>query len=317
VRLSLASEKPITVDYAAAAGGSAGVDDFTVTAGTLMFPPGTTTASVPVAIAADALDEDNETALIALANPSNATLQAATRQHTLTIADDDDPPTIEFELASSTANEATATHTVNVELSAPSGKTVQFSLSRTGTSTTADLTLPATMFSIPAGATSLSINATVINDMIDDDDETAILTLTGLVNAGAGAQSTHTITIADDDGPPLVRFDPAILDQSANERDQTTGTYTYRVILSAASNNQVTVPVAVAGTAVADDYNLGTGDIPVVFSPGQTQKNIRVIVTPDATVEPDETVTLTLGAATNATNAADNQARTHTIVNDD
>ncbi len=317
VTLSLASEKPITVDFAGAAGGSAGAEDATVTGGTLAFPPGTTSQTVTVTITDDALDEDDETFRTALANPSNATLQDTTRLHTLTITDDDDPPTIEFELAASTASEATATHTVNVELSAPSGRTVQFSLSRAGTSTTADLTLPATTFSIPPGATSLAISATVLNDTIDDDNETAILTLTGLVNAGAGAQSTHTITIADDDGPPTVRFDPQTADQAENERDQTTGTYIYRVILSAPSNNQVTVPVAVGGTAMNNDYDIGANDIPVVFQPGQTQKEIRVIVSPDGTVEADETVTLTLGTATNATNAADNQARTHTIVNDD
>ena len=66
-----------------------------------------------------------------------------------------------------------------------------------------------------------------------------------------------------------------------------------------------------------NDYDIGTNDLPVVFQPGQTQKDVRVIVSPDGQNEPNETVTLTLGAATNAMNAADNQLRTHTIVNDD
>ena len=59
------------------------------------------------------------------------------------------------------------------------------------------------------------------------------------------------------------------------------------------------------------------GDIPVVFPPGQTQKDIRLTISADNSNEDNETVTLTLGSASNATNAADNQVRTHTIIDDD
>lgn len=317
VSLALPSEKPITVDYAVAPGGTAGPDDYTLAAGTLAFPPGTTQQTITVTITDDTIDEDDETLLVALTNPTNATLSAQAQVHTLTIADNDAPPTLEFQQAASTASEGTATHTVELKLSAPSGRTVQFSLSRSGTSTTADLTLPATTFSIPPGQTTFAFDATVIDDTLDEDDETAVLTLTGLVNAAAGAQATHTITITDNDDPPAVRFDPGTADQSAAEQDTGSRTFTYRVILSATSGKQITVPVAVAGTAASNDYSLGTGDVPVVFPPGQTSKDIRVIVQGDRSREPDETVTLTLGAPTGATNAADNQLRTHTIVNDD
>lgn len=317
VSLALPSEKPITVDYAVAPGGTAGTDDYTLAAGTLAFPAGTTQQTITVTITNDTLDEDDETLLVALANPTNATLSAQAKVHTLTITDDDAPPTLEFQQAASTASEGTATHAVGLKLSAPSGRTVQFSLSRSGTSTTADLTLPATTFSIPPGATTFSFDATVIDDAIDDDDETAILTLTGLVNATAGPQATHTITITDNDDPPLARFDPATPDQSAAEQDTTSRTFTYRVLLSAASNNQITVPVTVGGTASSNDFDLVAGDVPVVLQPGQTSRDVRVTVRADRSPEPNETITLTLGTPTGATSAADNQLRTHTIVNDD
>lgn len=317
VALALASEKPITVDYVAMVGGSAGIDDFTLAAGTLTFPPGTTTQAVEVTIADDALDEDDETIVAALTNPINATLGAGAGVHTLTITDDDDPPSLEFQQAASTVGEATATHAVGLALSAPSGRAIQFSVVRTGTSTTADLTLPQATFTIPAGATTFSFDATIVNDTLDEDDETAVLTLSNLVNAGPGAQAAHTITIQDDDDPPLVRFDAGTPDRSENERDLTSATYTYRVVLSAASTKQVTVPVTVGGTAMANDFGLGTGDVPVVFQPGQTSRDVRVIVSPDNSPEANETVELTLGTPTNATNAADHQLRTHTIVNDD
>jgi hypothetical protein len=316
VTLGLASEKQITIDYLATAGGSAAPADFTLAAGTLTFPPGTTQLMVPVTITSDALDEDDETVRVSLANATNATLAGGGSLHTLTIADDDNSPTLAFQAASSTVGEATPTHPVTVQLSAPSGRAVQFSVTRGGTSTLADLTLPAGPFTIPAGMTTYTFNATIIDDTDDDNNETATLTLASLVNAGTGGQATHTITITDNDGP-FVRFDPATPDQSAAERDLTDMTYTYRVILSSASTSTVTVPVTVGGSAMGNDYNIGSGDIPVTFQPGQTSKDIRVTVRADGSLESNETVTLTLGTPTNATSAGDNQARTHTILNDD
>jgi hypothetical protein len=315
VTLSLASEKPIKVDYLAAGGGTAGAADYTVTPDTLMFPPGTTSVPVPVVISSDALDENDETARVSLANAVNATLQAATTLHTLTITDDDDPPTIEFQQAASTAAEGTATHAVAVRLSAPSAKQIQFSVTRSGSLD--DLTLPVATFTISPGDTMASFNTTVVDDAIDEDDETVTLALGSLVNAGLGPRATHTVTITDNDNPPLVRFDPGTPDRSELERSITSATYIYRVVLSAASTKPVTVQVAVGGTAMNNDFNIVSGDIPVVFQPGQTSREIRVIVNPDGSPEQNETVTLTLGTATNATSAGDNQLRTHTIVNDD
>jgi hypothetical protein len=314
VSLGLRSEKLITIEYAAVAGGSAAAEDFTLVAGTLTFPPGTTSLTVPVGIIDDGLDEDNETVLVSLRNASNARLEAPGDLHTLTIIDDDAPPSIQFQQAASSAGEAAGTHAVTVTLSAPSGKTVQFQVSRAGSATEADATLPVTAFSIPPGGTTATVNVTIVDDAIDEDSETVVLTLTGLVNASAGPQGSHTITIIDDDDPPQVRFDPATPDRTESEASQT---YVYRVVLSAASAKQVSVNVNVSGTAMNNDYDIGNNDIPVVFAPGQTQKDIRVTIREDNSPEADETIILALGSATNATNAGDNQTRTHTIQNDD
>ena len=214
VKLSLASEKTITIAYAAAAGATAGNDDYTLPPGTLTFPPGTTALTISVGIVDDLLDEPDETVAIALSAPANATLLPGSAAHLLTVLDGDAPPTLSFQQSASTVGEATATHPITVELSAPSGQAIQFSLSRTGTSSAADLTLPAGPFTIPAGSTSLTFNATIIDDTIDDDDETAILELTGLVNASTGASPIHTVTIQDnDDPPPTARAEPRRIDR--------------------------------------------------------------------------------------------------------
>ena len=80
--------KPVTVDYTINATSTAtnGVD-YSLTAGTLTFNPGETTKSVELYIINDSLYEANETVVIDLSNPVNATLGQS--QHTYTIIDND------------------------------------------------------------------------------------------------------------------------------------------------------------------------------------------------------------------------------------
>ena len=91
VTLSAASGQQVTVAYATSSGtgtsaATAGTD-YTATAGTLTFEPGTTEQTIAVPITGDALDEADETFTITLSNPQNVTLSDATA--TGTITDDD------------------------------------------------------------------------------------------------------------------------------------------------------------------------------------------------------------------------------------
>ena len=53
----------------------------------------------------DGLDEPNETVIVTLSNPSNATL-GSNSVHTYTITDNEDTPTIDFNSVSSTGAES-------------------------------------------------------------------------------------------------------------------------------------------------------------------------------------------------------------------
>ena len=65
----------------------------TLTNGTATLAAGSTSTSIVLAIAEDALDETNETVAVALANPINASL-GMNIAHTHTIMDDDGAPTV-------------------------------------------------------------------------------------------------------------------------------------------------------------------------------------------------------------------------------
>jgi Calx-beta domain len=90
---------------------------------------------------------------------------------------------------------------------------------------------------------------------------------------------------------------------------------TFTVTLSRASRDVVRVEYATAdGSAAAGvDYTAASGELS--FLPGETAKQLTVLVTGDADVEPDETLTVNLSNAKEAS-IADGQA-TGTISNDD
>lgn len=75
VRLSNPSSLEVTVEIELNAGSTATLtDDFSFTPATVTFAPGDTSADVEVTLVDDGVQEDNETAVFTLSNPSNATL---------------------------------------------------------------------------------------------------------------------------------------------------------------------------------------------------------------------------------------------------
>jgi hypothetical protein len=112
-----------------------------------------------------------------------------------------------------------------------------------------------------------------------------------------------------------VRPSISIGDASVAEGSAGTTPLSFEVTLSRPVTWNVSVGYATAdGTAKADsDYAAAKGTL--AFAPGETSKPIEVLVNGDTVVEPDETLTISLSGAANAT-IADGSA-TGTITNDD
>ena len=107
----------------------------------------------------------------------------------------------------------------------------------------------------------------------------------------------------------------SITNVTANEGNAGVTSFTFTVTLSAASAQTVTVNFATAdGTAAAPgDYTSNSGLL--TFTPGQTSQPIVVAVVGDTTTEANETFSVNLSNAVNATIAAG--LGTGTITNDD
>ena len=103
--------------------------------GTLTINAGETSGTITIgSIVNDSLDEANETVILTLSNPSNATL-GSDSVHTYTIDDNDDAPVVDFNTTSSNGAESTSSKAITVDLSAVSAKTVTVNYALTGTAT--------------------------------------------------------------------------------------------------------------------------------------------------------------------------------------
>ncbi|MCC7265231.1 MAG: hypothetical protein IT369_22215, partial [Candidatus Latescibacteria bacterium] len=180
-----------------------------------------------------------------------------------------------------------------------------------GTATAgSDYTAATGTLSFAAGETSKTVAVSITGDLLSEADETFTLNLSGATNATiADAQGLGTLT--NDDATPSL----SVNDVTAAEGNSGTSTLTFAVTLSAASGQTVTVSYATAnGTATSgSDYTAATGTL--TFVPGDLSKTVAVTVSGDLITEPNETLTLNLSSAANAT-ISDAQG-VGTLTNDD
>ncbi len=312
VTLSLASASTVTISYATANGSALAGSDYTATSGLLTFTPGATSRTINVPVLGDTLDEANETFTVLLSAPTNATLGTPS-QGTGTITDNDAAPSLRVNDVSVTEGNGPVTTTFTVTLSAVSGRTVTVNYATSnGTATTAagDYVGKSGSLSFAPGTTTQSVSVTVNGDVLDENNETFNLDLSG-ASAATIADSRGVATIVDDDPTPSL----AILDVSITEGNSGTKNVTFTVSLSAASGRTVTVAYATAnGSAVAFlDYLARSGTL--TFNPGAVSRTFTVPIIGDLSREGNETFVVNLSSAAGA-GIADGQG-VCTIVNND
>ncbi len=315
VTLSAAATDAVTVDYATSDGTARAGLDYTSSSGALTIPAGETSGTIRVSVLDDTIDEPDETFTVTLASAANATIEdgdgagTITDDGTGTITDDDEPPTLTIDDATVTEGPgAVAEFTVTLSAAATDAVTVDYATSDGTARAGLDYTSSSGALTIPAGETSGTIRVSVLDDTIDEPDETFTVALASAANAtiedGDGAG-----TITDDDEPPTLTIDDATVTEGPGAVAE------FTVTLSAAATDAVTVDYATSdGTARADlDYAASSGTLAIPA--GETSGTIRVSVLDDTIDEPDETFTVTLASAANAT--IEDGDGTGTITDDD
>ncbi len=319
VTLSAASTNASTVSFATEDGSAKAADgDYTAKSGTLNFAPGETSKTITIPVNGDHKFETDETFTVVLLAATVARLGSPTRG-VATITNDDPAPTVSIGSPGTVfeGNSGTKLAVFPVTLSNPSDFAVTLHYATAdGTATVADNDYESASGSITfaPGETSKNISVTINGDTKAETDETFTVTLSSPTPSSVTIPTpVATATIGDDDTLPLLNVNnPAPIDEGA------TGTVTllFTVTLSASSTQTVTVAYTTAdGTAtVADnDYTATSGTL--TFAPGQTTKEISVVVKGDTKNEADETILLQLSAPTNARVGVN--PGTATITNDD
>ncbi|HBC87923.1 MAG TPA: hypothetical protein DCZ94_13295 [Lentisphaeria bacterium] len=87
-QLSVVSGQVVTVPFTMTGTATGAGTDYSITASPITIPAGSTTADITITIANDSIDELDETMIVTIGTPTNAT-KGSTGVHTLTITDDD------------------------------------------------------------------------------------------------------------------------------------------------------------------------------------------------------------------------------------
>ncbi len=207
------------------------------------------------------------------------------------------PVEVQFTLAASSGEESVTPAELQVSLLPISAETVEVGYAVTGGSATVgdDYSLPAGPLVFDPGEAFKVIPITIVDEGVQENDETIEITLSNPVNATLGAQTQHTYTIVDDDTLPGVEFELAAMSQV-----EVALSADIIVVLSDTSSEIVTVEYVVTG-GTADggvDYTLAAG--PLTINPGELTGNIAITLIDDGLPEGPETVEITLSSSVNA-----------------
>jgi len=304
ITVNLALTGPTELDAEVSAtlvGGSASVGtDFTLAlVNPIQFPVGTTTASFTIDTIANTTYNGFRDIQFTLTSPAEATV-GAIGATTIEIIDDEPLPNVNFTLASSSMDES-ETKTEFLEITLDNAATVPVSLfytvDKSSTATSGlDFSISGKPFaSFAPLSTTSSISFSVLEDDLDEFDETFGLVLQAGSNVAVGSNDTHTITIVDNDALPQLAFEEA--GTSFSESD---GSVLVNLLLDAPSGRSIPYTITFAnGTARESDDFTGVA-IESAIDPGDTQIGVPFEILEDALFELDEDFSITIDSASNA-----------------
>ncbi|MBB4597821.1 putative Ig domain-containing protein [Xanthomonas arboricola] len=312
--VTLDQAAPSAVSVAFSVGGTAtSGTDYAAVSSPLVIAAGQTTGTITINPTADSTIEPDETVVLTLASGTGYNV-GSPNSATGTILNDDQPTLSINDVSVNEGNAGTTNATFTVSLSQPAGTGgVSFDIATADGTATAGVDYVASSLTgqtIPAGSSSATFTVLVNGDTLSEPNETFFVNVSNVTGASVGDGQGQG-TIVNDDALPALSID----DVSVNEGNSGTTTATFTVSLSAASGQTVSVNYITAdGTATAgSDYAARSGTL--TFAPGVTTQGVAITVNGDTAVEPNETFSVGLSGASNASIAR--ATGTGTIVNDD
>ena len=305
INLSPTPTSPVTLIYTVGGTATAG-SDYTALSGKVTVAASAATATIPVAIVDDGVDESGETVVLKLTGGKDYEV-GLPRTHTLII---DPVPTVTFGRRWGVIFEGEGTYNVPVHLyPAPaSGITVHYTVGgdgspRTGTATPGlDFTIANSgTLSVPAGAKTATIPVTIIDDSVEDSVEVMRLTLTDRLGYMVGRRYSHFDLyifnhesddleglVQNDDEPPPA--EPAVTISAGSSPVTEGGDAVFTVTADPAPAADLAVTVTVAADG---DYGIAAGEQTITI-PTTGSETLTLATIGDDADETDGSVTVTV-----------------------
>ena len=313
VILSNPSDSDTEIEYAIGGDALAGTDYGSMT-GILTIAAGELSATIDVSIVDDSDVELPENVSITLdgfaAGSPNITIGS---DDTASVSiNDDDTTTVSIRANDATANESGDNGQLTVTLSAAAPVDTMVTYSVTG-SAIADDDYTALTGSVlfQAGQTSVTIDVTAIDNLVLEEDEAVVVTLTGsdqpFVEFDANSDAA-TVVITDNDFAEvtIVADDADAAEATPLDHGRIT------ISMSATSDSDTTIHYSVAGTANGgDDYVALPGS--VTIAAGDTSATLDVTLIDDYLLELNETVIVTLDSIAGDADVSIGSARAATV----
>jgi hypothetical protein len=291
--LSAASGLSTTVNLAYSGTATSGTDYTQVTS--LVIPAGSTTVSASLPSIDDAIYEGTETIIIDINSVTNA-VENGVQQNTITLNDNEAPPSVSLSISSTNILEAAGVATITATLNTAVAQNVVVELSTTGVANSAsDYNLGTYTLTIAAGSTVATTTITALQDALYEGNESVILDITNVTGAQENGTQQQIISITDDDAQPSA----SIAWSNTSIGEASTGTSNAVITLSAASGVTSTFTVAFSNTATLNtDYTI-TGTT-VSIPAGSTSAFVTINNIADVLYEGNEFVEVTITTANNA-----------------
>lgn len=272
--------------------------DFSLANGTLTFNDGESSKNILLSINDDSIVEPNESVVVRLTNPT-ASILGTNVTYTYVIDDNDVATTVPLagfsQAAASIVESSPGNYAAIITLSEAASSSVSVDYTVTGGSATlaADYNLNSGTLTFSPGDSTKIISIGLLDDNAVESAETIILSLSNPVGCLLTAQTTHTLTLTDDDLPVVTL---TANDSSASEITGNEGQFT--LTRTGPTGSALTVSLTSSGTATSGtDYTAlgGTATIPS----GASSVTLNVSPVDDTTNEGTEMVRLSI-----STNAA-------------
>nr|WP_246345527.1 Calx-beta domain-containing protein [endosymbiont of Lamellibrachia barhami] len=294
----------ITVDYATSNGTATSGSDYQAINSTLTFAENEYSKVITINLLNDSVYEGSESFSITLSNPGGGATLGTTTTASIDIADDEPPPspgTLALSSATESVVENTAgglTLTVTRTGGADGPVSVDYATADGSALQPGDYTQATGTLDFLDGETSQTILLTLTDDATWEPNEDFTVTLSNVVDATLGAQSSTTVTITDDQ---VRNAGTLALSNATVTLSEGGPAITLTVDRTGGSDGTVTVDYATADvTATAPgDYTALNGTL--TFLNGELSKTLTLAPTSDTTWEPSETFTLTLSNPVDAT----------------